>query len=379
MTGYSDGWASPPRGGSQGGRPGEPATRSNGQRAVPGGRRLSHQVRIAPGAESSHLTGEKCRALRPRTTGKHAGRRKVPDAVRAHPNDQHHGQSSQQPGQPRKAVPGVHEDDDGRVEFATAHSRDQPGHHITQLHGDHIALVVVQVEKKRVKRKRPRRPARPERGNERVRPARDHLQGVTAAPVHMAEHLTGLVTASGLSQLQTSTASRSGSPASPAAAAPPASAAAVRTRPGPNSARHTAPRDPVRTPAPATAARGESQAGPRTAPHRQARKAHQPAALNTGTAPHEARQHVTGPVRASQAASSLAPGHESVAFTQFRLERIECGIHMIMKIPFDYVAPCRGRRVPAGARALPSPPATAVNGTGWRAPKLGGQSPARPR
>ena len=53
---------------------------------------------------------------------------------------------------------------------------------------------------------------------------------------------------------------------------------------------------------------------------------------------------------------------------------MSCGIRMIMKNPFDYAAPGRGRRVPAGARSLPSPPVTEVNGTGRHAVKLGGQS-----
>jgi hypothetical protein len=73
-----------------------------------------------------------------------------------------------------------------------------------------------------------------------------------------------------------------------------------------------------------------------------------------------------------------APDHDPTMIMRIQ-QLIRCGNHIIMKIPFDHVSPCRGRRVPARARPLPSPPATEVNRTDWYALKPGGRSRARPR
>ena len=98
--------------------------------------------------------------------------------------------------------------------------------------------------------------ARLQRGDHRVRPARDHLRWPFPRPYTWQNNRSGLVAASGRSQLLTSTASRIRPSGQPAAAAPPAPGAAARSPPGRGSPRHTRRRARAGAPAPATAPQG---------------------------------------------------------------------------------------------------------------------------
>ncbi len=114
-------------------------------------------------------------------------RREVQHPVRAQPAQQFHGQAGQQVRQPGHVIPGVEDDQDVRVALMPVPGLDQPGHHLADLGGGHLGLIITRPEANRVQHRGPRRAARFQRGHHRVRPARDYLRVALAPPVHMAE------------------------------------------------------------------------------------------------------------------------------------------------------------------------------------------------
>ena len=121
-------------------------------------------------------------------TGRLGRRRPVQDPGGAQPGAQHHRQVRQQPGQPDHVIPGIQHHDDVRVTRMPGPGLLQPPGRLAQLRGGHRGGVIIRAEPDRVQRRGPRGGARAQRGHERVRPPRDHLPGVPAPPVHVAEH-----------------------------------------------------------------------------------------------------------------------------------------------------------------------------------------------
>jgi hypothetical protein len=65
---------------------------------------------------------------------------------------------------------------------------DQPGDDLADLGGGDLRLIIIGAEPDRVQHRRPAAAARFQRGDEGVRPARDHLRVPLAAAVAVAEH-----------------------------------------------------------------------------------------------------------------------------------------------------------------------------------------------
>ena len=96
-------------------------------------------------------------------------------------------QVSQQPGQPGQVVAGVEDDQDVRVAVVPVPGGDDPHHDLADLRGGHLGRVIGRAQPHRVQRQRPRRAARLQRGDERVRPARDHLRVPLPPRIAVAE------------------------------------------------------------------------------------------------------------------------------------------------------------------------------------------------
>ena len=114
-------------------------------------------------------------------------RRLAQHPVGAQPAQHLHGQVAQQPGQPGRLVPGVEDHQDVRVAVVPVPGLDQPLHNLADLRGGHRGQVVTGAQADRVQQPGPRGAARLQRGDERVRPARDHLRAVLPPPVAVAE------------------------------------------------------------------------------------------------------------------------------------------------------------------------------------------------
>ena len=97
---------------------------------------------------------------------------------------QGHGQ---QPGQPGQVIAGVEDHHDARVAVVPVPGGDDPGHHAADLPGGDLGRVIGRAEPDRVQRQDPRRPAGLQRGDQRVRPAGDHLRVPFPARVTVAE------------------------------------------------------------------------------------------------------------------------------------------------------------------------------------------------
>ncbi len=143
-------------------------------------------------------------ALRAGLPGRH---REMQHAVRTQPAQDLHGQASEAAGQPHRVIPGVEDNQDGRVTLAPVPGSNQPGDDAADLRGCHLCLVVIG--------------AQPDRAGTAVQDVRPGSRaamteygqpGIICAwpvprPQAWQNSLSGLAAAPGRSQLLTSAAS----------------------------------------------------------------------------------------------------------------------------------------------------------------------------
>jgi hypothetical protein len=124
-------------------------------------------------------------ALRRRDPG--AGHGLAHHPVRTQPPKHLRRQTVKEVGHARGVVAGVEDDEDVRISLAPLPAPDQILHHAVDLDGGDLGDVVLGSEADRVQQLAPGGTARLQRGDERVRSARDHQVLVPAAAVGVAE------------------------------------------------------------------------------------------------------------------------------------------------------------------------------------------------
>ena len=156
--------------------------------AVAGGVGAGRVLRVGPGRRAcpGRSPGRAWAGARSCPGGRGGfGRRST--RSRAQPPDQLHGQVGQHVGEPGDVVAGVGHDHDVRVAGLPLPGRDQPVDDVAQLGGGHRGRVVGGAEPDRVQHRGPRGAPGFQGGDERVRPARDHLRAALPAAVDVAE------------------------------------------------------------------------------------------------------------------------------------------------------------------------------------------------
>ena len=155
--------------------------------AVPGGRGAGGRGRGGPGS----LIGEPERGAVPQRAAVGAGQpgrgREVHHPVAAQPAEHFGRQVAQQPGQPGQVIAGVEDDHDVRVAVVPVPGGDDPPDDLADLRRGHLGGVIGRAEPDRVQRQRPGGPAWFQRGDDRVRPARDQLRVALAPRIAVAE------------------------------------------------------------------------------------------------------------------------------------------------------------------------------------------------
>ena len=114
-------------------------------------------------------------------------RRQLHHPVGAQPPQDLGWQVREQERQAGYVVAGVKDDQDGRIPLTPVPGGDQPGDDIADLGSGDRDLVVPGTQADGVQHRGPRGAAGFQRGDDRVRPARDHLRLSLPAPVDVAE------------------------------------------------------------------------------------------------------------------------------------------------------------------------------------------------